>query len=82
LDSSKHLITLDQQFGPFRNASLTGNYCALVIVDDYSRYTWTFFIASKNDAFDEFKKLVKVIQNENNCSIKSIRSDQRGRVPK
>jgi len=61
-------------FGPFRKASFAGNYYALVIVDDFSRYTWTFFIAYKNDAFDEFKKLAKVLQNENNCSFKSIRS--------
>ena len=42
--------------------SLGGSYYALVIVDDYSRYTLTLFITHKNDAFQAFKKLAKVIQ--------------------
>jgi len=62
-------------FGPSRVASLAGNLCALVIVDDYSRFTWTLFLAHKNDAYSAFKKLAKVLQNENGCCIKSIRSD-------
>jgi len=33
-------------FGPSRTMSLGGNYYGLVIVDDYSRFTWIFFIAT------------------------------------
>jgi len=62
-------------FGPSRVTSLAGNLYALVIVDDYSRYTWTLFLAYKNDAYKAFKKLAKVMQNENGCCIKSIHSD-------
>jgi len=51
-------------FGPFRTRSIRGNYYALVSVDDYSRYTWTFFIPAKNDKFKVFKKFVNAIQNE------------------
>jgi len=65
-------------FGPSRTASLAGNYYALVIVDDFSRYTWTLFLASKNDAYKAFKKLAKVLHNENENSIKQIRSDHGG----
>jgi len=32
---------------------------ALVIVDDFSRYTWTLFLESKSDAFSAFKKLAR-----------------------
>ena len=39
-------------FSPSRIMSLGGS--ALVIVDDYSRYTWTLFITHKNDAFQAF----------------------------
>jgi len=46
-------------FGPSRTVSLGGNYYALVIVDDFSRYTWTLFLESKNDAFFAFKKLAR-----------------------
>ena len=43
-------------FGPSRTRSFGGNLYALVIVDDYSRYTWTFFLVQKSDAFKAFKK--------------------------
>jgi len=38
---------------------LGGNYYALVIVDDFPRYTWTLFLESKSDAFSAFKKLAR-----------------------
>ena len=47
-------------FGPSRTKSLGGNYYGLVIVDDYSRFTWTLFIATKDNAYLAFKKFVKV----------------------
>ena len=65
-------------FGPSRTASLAENYYALVIVDDFSRYTWTLFLASKNDAYKAYKKLAKVLHNENENRIKQIRSDHGG----
>jgi len=48
-------------FGPSRTMSLGGNYYGLVIVDDYSRFTWTFFIATKYETYHVFKGFVKVI---------------------
>jgi len=65
-------------FGPSRIVSLAGNFYALVIIDDFSRYTWTLFLASKNDAYKAFKKLAKVLQNQNGNSIKQIHSDHGG----
>jgi len=47
----------------------------LVIVHHFSRFTYTLFIASKNDAFDVFKKLAKALQNQNCGTIKNIRTD-------
>jgi len=48
-------------FGPFRTMSIEGNYDGLVVVDDYSRFTWTLFIYAKDEAYQAFKRLVKVI---------------------
>jgi len=62
-------------FGPSRTMSLGGNYYGLVIVDDYSRFTWTFFIATKDETYHVFKVFVKVVQNKKDCSISSIKSD-------
>nr|GFC38352.1 retrovirus-related Pol polyprotein from transposon TNT 1-94 [Tanacetum cinerariifolium] len=35
--------------GPMRVASINGKRYVLVIVDDYSRYTWTHFLRSKDE---------------------------------
>ena len=58
--------------------SFGGNYYALVIVNDYSRFTWTLFLTHKKDVFHAFKKLAKIIQNKKNLNIASIRSDHGG----
>jgi hypothetical protein len=47
----------------------------LVRVDDYSRYTWTRFLKSKNEAFEQFEILSKKIQNQVGNCIVSIRTD-------
>nr|GEU76253.1 retrovirus-related Pol polyprotein from transposon TNT 1-94 [Tanacetum cinerariifolium] len=55
--------------------SYGGNLYTLVIVDDYSRYTWTRFLKTKNEAFDQFKIFSRKIQNQLGCSVVSIRTD-------
>jgi len=55
---SLELLHMDL-FGPSRTMSLSGNYYALVIVDDFSKFTWTLFLESKSDVFAALKKLAK-----------------------
>jgi len=55
--------------------NIGGNFYGLVIVDDYSRFTWTLFISSKDETYHMFKNFAKVVQNEKNSSIVSIKSD-------
>ncbi|GJU99740.1 retrovirus-related pol polyprotein from transposon TNT 1-94 [Tanacetum coccineum] len=62
-------------FGPSAVRSYEGNCYTLVIVDDYSRYTWTSFLKSKTEAFDQFEIFSKKIQNQLGCTIVSIRTD-------
>ncbi|GJU17623.1 retrovirus-related pol polyprotein from transposon TNT 1-94 [Tanacetum coccineum] len=62
-------------FGPSAVRSYGGNRYTLVIVDDYSRYTWTRFLKDKTKAFDQFKIFSKKIQNQLGCTIVSIRTD-------
>ncbi|XP_059635284.1 uncharacterized protein LOC132277441, partial [Cornus florida] len=71
------LIHMDL-FGPERIASLGGKLYAFVIVDDFSRFTWVFFLTHKNEVHTIFTKFCKRVENEKECKIKSIRSD-RGR---
>ena len=62
-------------FRSSRTMSIGGNYYALVVVDDFSRFTWTLFIKSRSDAF---KKLSKLLQNKNCSNICSIWSHHGG----
>ena len=62
-------------FGPTRVASLGGMHYAYVLVDDYSRYTWVYFLAHKNDAFKAFENFTKRIQKEKGFCISIIQSD-------
>ena len=39
-------------FGPTTYRSIGGNCYSLVVVDDYSRYTWVFFLHDKADTYD------------------------------
>ena len=49
-----------------------------LIVDDYSRFTWTIFLKHKSDTFECFKNFTKRIQNQLSLKIINIRSDHGG----
>ena len=65
-------------FGPSRITSLNHSKYALVIVDDYSRFTWTLFIKHKDETFGKFTDFCKLIQNQKSTTIVTIRSDHGG----
>ncbi|GJZ85789.1 retrovirus-related pol polyprotein from transposon TNT 1-94 [Tanacetum coccineum] len=56
-------------------ASVNGKKYILVIVDDYSRFTWVKFLASKDEAPDFIIKFLKMIQVRLNATVKNIRTD-------
>jgi transposase InsO family protein len=62
-------------FGPTRTCSFGGAYYCLVVVDDFSRFTWVRFLAHKFEAFNAFSKLCRRIQNEKGLTISNIRTD-------
>ena len=62
-------------FGPTTYKSLGDNLYCPVIVDDYSRYTWVFFLHDKTEVVACFKKFAKRAQNEFEVKLKKIRSD-------
>ncbi|CAJ2662295.1 unnamed protein product [Trifolium pratense] len=61
--------------GPIQVESLGGKKYVLVVVDDFSRYTWVNFIREKSETFEEFKNLCLQLQKEKDCGIVRIRSD-------
>ena len=48
-------------FGPTTYTSIGGNKYRFVIVDDFTRYTWVFFLISKSDVFATIKTFIKII---------------------
>ena len=61
--------------GPVAVPSISGARYMLVVIDDYSRYTWVIFQSSKRHTFENLKELFNWISNLNDLSIKCIRSD-------
>nr|GEZ21026.1 hypothetical protein [Tanacetum cinerariifolium] len=48
--------------GPMRVASINGKRYVLVIVDDCSRYTWTYFLRSKDETPEVLIDFLKLVQ--------------------
>ncbi|GJT64274.1 retrovirus-related pol polyprotein from transposon TNT 1-94 [Tanacetum coccineum] len=59
--------------GPVGVASINGKKYILVIVDDYSRFTWVKFLASKDEAPDFIIKFLIMIQVRLNATVRNIR---------
>nr|CAE03661.3 OSJNBa0042N22.2 [Oryza sativa Japonica Group]CAE76041.1 B1292H11.27 [Oryza sativa Japonica Group] len=65
-------------FGPVAYISIGGNKYGFVIVDDFSRFTWVYFLHDKSEAQDVFKRFAKQAQNLCDLTIKRVRSDNGG----
>nr|GEY38658.1 retrovirus-related Pol polyprotein from transposon TNT 1-94 [Tanacetum cinerariifolium] len=69
-----HLLHMDL-CGPMRIASINGKRYVLVIVDDYSRYTWVHFLRSKDEAPEVIKTFLKRITILLQSPVIIIRTD-------
>nr|GEV38568.1 retrovirus-related Pol polyprotein from transposon TNT 1-94 [Tanacetum cinerariifolium] len=61
--------------GPMRVESVNGKKYILVIVDDYSRFTWVKCLRSKDKAPDFIIKFLKMIQVRLKVPVRCIRTD-------
>ncbi|GKE56262.1 retrovirus-related pol polyprotein from transposon TNT 1-94 [Tanacetum coccineum] len=66
-----YLLHMDL-YGPMRIESINGKKYILVIVDDYSRFTWVKFLRSKDEAPDAIIKCIKNIQVSLNATAEAI----------
>ncbi|KAK1627926.1 hypothetical protein QYE76_002241 [Lolium multiflorum] len=75
--SSKRILELlhVDLFGPTTHASFGGKKYCLVIVDDYSRYTWVYFLKTKDETQQIFIDFATEVQRQHNLLIMAIRSD-------
>ncbi|GJT18420.1 integrase, catalytic region, zinc finger, CCHC-type containing protein [Tanacetum coccineum] len=61
--------------GPLRVESINGKKYILVIIYDYSRFTWVKFLRSKDEAPEFIIKLLKMIEVYLNATVRNIRTD-------
>nr|GFC35832.1 retrovirus-related Pol polyprotein from transposon TNT 1-94 [Tanacetum cinerariifolium] len=61
--------------GPMHVESVNGKKYILVIVDDYSRFTWVKFLRSKDETSMFIIKFLKMIQVRLNVPVRRIRTD-------
>jgi hypothetical protein len=50
IEHLRQLLHMDT-VGPSRVRSMGGKWYILIVVDDYSRYSWIFFLESKDEVF-------------------------------
>jgi hypothetical protein len=73
-ENSGQLLYMDT-VSPSRVRSMGGKWYILVIIDKYSRYSWVFFLESKDEVFEHFQLLALRLNNEHLNFLKVIRSD-------
>jgi hypothetical protein len=62
-------------FGPVVYLSIEGSNYGLVIIDDFSHFTWVLFLQDKTETQGTLKRFLRRAQNEFELKIKKIRSD-------
>jgi transposase InsO family protein len=80
---SKNVITTSRPlellhmdlFRPVAYLSIEESKYSLVIVDDFSRFTWVFFLQDKSETQSTLKCFLRRGQNEFELKVKKIRSD-------
>jgi hypothetical protein len=60
--------------GPTRTKSTCGEKYFMLIVDDYTRLTWVYFLKEKSEVFEKFKTYKALVESEIDLKIKCLRS--------
>ena len=64
--------------GPIRATSRQGHSYMLLLVDDFSRSSWTFFLESKDQGFETVVPWLAQVERASECKMKTLRSDRGG----
>ncbi|GJU21934.1 retrovirus-related pol polyprotein from transposon TNT 1-94, partial [Tanacetum coccineum] len=62
-------------FGPTFVRSINHKIYCLVVTDDFSRFSWVFFLATKDETSGILKTFITGIENQINHKVKIIRCD-------
>ncbi|GJU71188.1 retrovirus-related pol polyprotein from transposon TNT 1-94 [Tanacetum coccineum] len=71
-----HLLHMDL-FGLVSPMSINHKKYTLVIVDEYSRYTWVYFLRKKSQALEIIMSFIRMVENQNDVKVKQIGTDNR-----
>ena len=82
----KHIVSTTKLFDlvhmdlfvPTRTLSLNDKKFGLLLVDDYSRFSWDFFIFHKNEAFDKFLLFFRRVQTAHGAKVVAIQTNHGG----
>ncbi|GJT33597.1 zinc finger, CCHC-type containing protein [Tanacetum coccineum] len=64
--------------GPITPPTPSGKKYIFLLVDDYSRYMWVYFLSTKDQAFDTFKEYKSMVEKELRTTLKMLRTDRGG----
>ncbi|GKE00424.1 putative ribonuclease H-like domain-containing protein [Tanacetum coccineum] len=62
-------------FGPVSVESINKKKYCLVVTDDFSRFSWVFFLATKDETNEILYKFITGLENQLNHKVKIIRCD-------
>jgi transposase InsO family protein len=61
--------------GPFPSLSFNKAHYLLTFIDDFSRYTWVYFLQQKGEAFDRFQEFKAHAEKQSGKCIKILCTD-------
>jgi hypothetical protein len=73
-EQPRQLLHMDT-VGPSQIRSIEDKWYVLIIIDDYSCYSWVFFLESKDEVFENFQSLTLMLNNEHPNCLKAIHNE-------
>ncbi|KAI3773997.1 hypothetical protein L1987_48538 [Smallanthus sonchifolius] len=74
IDTPLELLHMDL-FGPISIRSIGGKSFCLVIIDDFSRFSWVHFLGTKDETADILQYLILSLESLCKLKVRRIRSD-------
>ena len=57
-----------------------GSLYFILFIDDYTRFSWVYFIKQKSQAYEVFLKFKHLVEKQCGCTLKALRTDRGGEL--
>jgi hypothetical protein len=64
--------------GPFPHPPIRKARFVLILVDDFSRFTWIYFLSQKSEVFQHLKDFKALVEKQSEKKIKVLKIDNGG----